>query len=186
MGTELAPWRPPQMTLSLEQRSLIARKALSRSTTATEAAKAAKRLIGSYAFVKVHDADAFNESIAAVLSQYPAGLVEECCDPRTGAARKIKFLSVAELVTWLDQRLEYHKALAKHVPRQQLPAPAPRVYPPEHKATMVQRFGELVKQLFAASREDPITKLRREARERDAAQLVTDRARALSELGESA
>lgn len=178
---DLVPWRPPATTSSLELRCEQSRSTIARSTTEVDAARAAKTLIGSYAFLKVHDPDVFNASIAAVLSQYPLGLVQECVDPRRGAARKIKFLSVNELVDWLDGRLEFHQALARHVPRVALPAPVPKVHPPEHRATMVERFRALVASL-TAGRQDPIDKLRRAHRARVEAQHAADKANALDEL----
>lgn len=180
MAKDIEAWRPPRMTSSLAQRSESSRNAIAHATSHTEAAKAAKVLIGSYAFIKTHDPDAFNASIAAVLSQYPLGLVQECVDPRVGAARAIKFLSVADLVAWLDHRLEFHQVLARHVPRAQLPGPAPREYSEQHRAGMLARFGQLLAKLMRAP--DPITQLRREARRKADAQLIADRARALADL----
>jgi hypothetical protein len=108
--------------------------------------------------MKPGDPETFVLSIASVLSQYPLGLVTECADPRVGVVRKLKFLSIAELVEWLDARLAYHQVLARHVPR--LPAlPAP-VFSEEHKATMREKLLELVRGLMARSR-DPIDELRR-------------------------
>ncbi len=160
MGQELAVWPRQQTTLSLEQRSSISRVVLSSTTSATEAAKAAKQLIGSYAHMKPGDPDVFVASIAAVLSQYPLGIVQECADPRSGVARKVKFLSVAELVEWLDDRLENHRALASYKPRPPaLPAP---VFTEEHKATMRAKLTELFRWL--GSRMDPVDKLKRQHR----------------------
>lgn len=137
-----------------------AKLALSSSTSPVEAARAAKQLVGSYAHMKPGDPDVFVASIAAVLSQYPLGLVRECCDPRTGVARTAKFLSVAELVEWLDRRLEHHRALAAHKPRPPaLPAPT---FTEEHKATMRAKLTELFRWL--GGRADPIDKLKNEHR----------------------
>lgn len=176
-------WTPPT-TLSLVQRSTIAKRVLSQSTSLLNATKAAKQLVGSYAFLKAPDVDAFQTAIAAVLQQYPQGLVDECVDPRRGAARSIKFLGVAELVEWLDRRLEFHRALAAYVPPKQLPA---RAFPADHKATMAERWARLLAQLFSgARREDPVTKLRRESREQAARQLAADKAHALTDLAAGA
>ena len=76
-----------RLRASVPRSSAASRSAIAHATSATEAAKAAKVLIGQYAFLKTHDPDAFNASIAAVLGQYPIGLVQECIDPRRGAAR---------------------------------------------------------------------------------------------------
>jgi hypothetical protein len=159
MAQELAPWRPQATTLSLEQRSKSSKLVIAHVTTSTEAARAAKMLIGQYAFLKTHDPDAFNASIAAVLQQYPIGLVQECIDPRRGAARKIKFLSVAELVEWLDDRLAFHQGLASWTPRP--PEPPPKVYSEEHRGTMIGRFATLMRGLLE-NRIDPIERFKRE------------------------
>lgn len=158
MGQDLAPWRPRQTTSLLGQKSLSARAALSSTTSPAEAARAAKQLVGSYAHMKPGDPEVFVTSVAAVLADYPLALVHECADPRTGIARAAKFLSVAELVEWLDRRLEQLQAFASHVPRPPaLPAP---VYSEEHKTTMRQRFTDLIAGMMARSR-DPIDELRK-------------------------
>lgn len=158
MGQELAVWPRQATTLSLEQRSSISRVVLSSTTSATEAARAAKQLVGSYAHMKPGDPDVFVASIAAVLSGYPLGLVQECADPRFGIARTAKFLSIAELVEWLDRRLEFHQALAGHKPRPPaLPAP---VFSDDHKRTMLGKLRDLMAGLMARNH-DPIDALKR-------------------------
>ena len=180
MASNLTSWTPSP-SLGLEQRAVISRQVLSRATSPREAVDAAERLIGQWPHAKPPDAKIYAASLAAVLAGYPLGLVQECVDPRRGAARKIKFLSVNELVDWLDERLEFHQALARHVPRVALPAPVPKVHPPEHRATMVERFRALVASL-TAGRQDPIDKLRRAHRARVEAQHAADKANALDEL----
>ena len=162
MAQELARSPVPQTTLSLEQRSLSARTILAETISPADAAKAAKRLVGSYAHMKPSDPDTFVESIMMALSTYPAGLVAECVDPRVGVARKIKFLSIAELVEWLDERRAHYETLAAYKPRP--PALPPPVFTEEHKATMRQRFADLVASMFARHR-DPVDELRKAARE---------------------
>jgi hypothetical protein len=112
--------------------------------------------------MKPGDPDVFVAALAAVLADYPLGLVSECADPRTGIARTLKFLSIAELVEWLDKRLAHHRALANHVPRP--PALPPPVYSEEHKATMREKIAALIRSI--AGRPDPVDVLRRAARER--------------------
>lgn len=58
----------------------------------------------------------FIESIASIFSNYPLGLVDECCDPTRGIARKVEFLSVKALIDWLDERLTFYRALERYVP----------------------------------------------------------------------
>lgn len=106
------PSPKPAPILSLAQKQQSARLILSRATGRKEAAEAAARLIGSYANLRPADPAAFAAAIAAVLEQYPLGLVDEACDPRRGAARDIRWLGVAELVEWLDSRLATYRAYA--------------------------------------------------------------------------
>ena len=117
MGQELARWQQPRTTLSLEQRSSNAKLVIAHQTAPSEALKAAKQLVGSYAHLRPDQPETFLASIASVLAQYPLGIVQECVDPRLGIARKAEFLSVAKLVEWLDNRLAYHQALASYVKR---------------------------------------------------------------------
>lgn len=107
-------------TSSLAQRVTEAKGILARPTNATEASRAAKQLTGQYAHLRPDNPETFIASIAAVLAQYPLGLVEECCDPRRGLARKSEFLSVKAVVDWCDVRLSFYQGFAGYV--------APKVY----------------------------------------------------------
>lgn len=88
---------------------------LAQPCTPAQASKAAKTLTGAFAHLRPDNPETFIASIAAVLAQYPLGLVEECCDPRRGLARSIEFLSVKAIVEWCDTRLAFHQALAAYV-----------------------------------------------------------------------
>jgi hypothetical protein len=72
----------------------------------------AKRLIGQWPHVRPADPEIYVASIAAVLAGYPLGLVQECCDPRHGLARRAEFLTIAAVVEWCDRRLEFHQSVA--------------------------------------------------------------------------
>lgn len=113
------------MTLSLEQRVSSAKTILAKSSTPSQAAKAAKTIVGTFAHVRADNPETFIASIAAVLSQYPLGVVEDCADPRIGIARKVEFLSVKSLVEWCDARLSFYQGLAAYV------APPPKRAEPE-------------------------------------------------------
>lgn len=104
-------------TLSLEHRVTEAKEILSQSTNPTQASKAAKQLVGSYAHIRPDNPETFIASIAGVLAQYPLGLVEECVDPRRGVARSAEFLTIAAIVDWCDVRLAFYQALASYVAR---------------------------------------------------------------------
>lgn len=111
---ELALWQPPPTTSSLELRSENAKLALRDSVAPSLALKAAKQLVGSYAHLKPDQPETFLASIASVLAQYPAGVVQECVDPRRGLARKAEFLSIAKVVEWCDAKLAHFQALASY------------------------------------------------------------------------
>src|SRR5215831_17290231 len=121
---DLAPWRKLPTTSSRASKVENAKTVLSSSTTPADAVRAAGRLVGSYANMKPQDPDTFVEAVAAVLAQYPLGVVCECVDPVHGIARKLKWLSIAELSDWLDERLDYYRLVAAtspHEPRPPLP-----------------------------------------------------------------
>lgn len=101
-------------TLSLEQRSSIAKAMLAKATTSTEASQKAKYLVGQWSNLKPDNPRVFIESVAAVLSVYPLSIVEECCDPRIGLASTINFFSIKDLTDWLTTRLELYQSLAAY------------------------------------------------------------------------
>ncbi len=154
---------------------------VSRSTSPLQAAEQAKKLVGSYAHLRPGDPGVFMQSIADVLEQYPLGVVLEACDARTGAARKIEFLTVRAVVEYLDARMEFWSTVAKHVPREAVPAlPAPRPLSPQHRAGMIERFRGVLARLTRAP--DPITSLIRAHKRQSEARHAADRARALADL----
>lgn len=86
-------------------------------TTPALASKAAKQLVGSFANLRPDNPETFIASVAAVLAQYPLGLVEECADPRRGLARKVEFLSIKSLTDWCDKKLVFYQGLASYAPQ---------------------------------------------------------------------
>lgn len=151
------------------------------STSQSQAAEAAKKLVGQWPHLKADNPEVFIRTIAAVLSEYPAGIVQECIDPRTGPVNKLKFLSIADLRPWLDARLEHHRTLAAWRPRPTVAAlPPPPTLPPEHRAGMVERFRALLGRMSRA--QDPVTSLIRAHRKQAQQRLAADRARALASL----
>lgn len=111
-----------RMTSLLEQRSSEAKALLSKPATPTEASKAAKQLVGSFANLRPDQPDVFIASIAAALAAYPLGLVQECADPRRGLARKVEFMSVKSLTEWCDDRMKFYETLASYQQRPQIAA----------------------------------------------------------------
>lgn len=111
----VAPWRPQAMTLSLEQKVSSAKMILQQPSSPSQAARLAKQLVGSYAHLRPDNPEVFIASIAAVLAQYPLGVIEEAADPRKGIARIAEFLSIKALVEWCDARLAFYQGLAAYV-----------------------------------------------------------------------
>jgi hypothetical protein len=117
-GTEIQPWTPSQ-TLSLECRAMKSKEILALSTSPLEATKLAEQIVGLYPHVNAPNPKIYAAGLAAVLSDYPLGLVQECAHPRTGIAREREFPPTpAALVAWLDKRLAWHQALACYQKRE--------------------------------------------------------------------
>lgn len=116
MSQQLQPWMP-SIGLSPVQRQRTAVQILQCETSPHEASKAARDLIKAWPHARPPDPDGYAASLAAVLSQYPLGLVTECCDPRVGLARSREFPpTVACVVAWCDRRLDYHRKWAIYRP----------------------------------------------------------------------
>jgi hypothetical protein len=80
------------------------------SLLASQASLKAGQLFGCYRKGDANDPDIYVAGVAAVLSEYPAEVVDHVCDPRTGLPRKLKWLpAIAEAC---DERLEFMKAAA--------------------------------------------------------------------------
>jgi len=129
--------------------------------------------------MKPQDPDTFVEAVAAVLSLYPFDVVRECVDPRYGIARKLKWLSIAELSDWLDERLDYYRLVAATSPHE----PRPALQPPPASPEMAARLQALVQKIAPRMQmRDPIARRRRVHRYLSERKLRRDRARALAEL----
>lgn len=124
---------------------------LTSSTSPRAALAAAKQLMGQWPHAKPVDSETYAASLAAVLAQYPLGLVQECVDPRTGLARTREFPpTVACLVEWLDERLALLQKLASIKPR---PPPPPQPeFSAEHRQSMIARFQALMQDMLRAKR----------------------------------
>jgi len=110
--------------------------------TPAAALKAARQLVGQWPQARPPDPETYAGALGAVLAGYPAGVVEECCDPRSGLARSREFPpTVASIVEWCDRHLQYHRTIADYRPPSPVP---PRPEPtPEQRA----RIGGLMRQL---------------------------------------
>lgn len=125
-----------------------ARQILSSSTSPHAAIDAARRLIGQWPNAKPHDPETYAASIAAVLSQYPLGLVTECCDPRTGLVRIPRDYppNAGHVAAWCDERLAHYRTLAAWKPRA-LPVPELPDDP-----VMAERLATMLTELAATLR----------------------------------
>ena len=91
-------------------------------------------------------------SLAAALAGYPLGIVEECCDPRTGLARSREFLpTVAAIVEWCDRQLKYHLTIAEWKPLPQ--RPPEREFSAEHRQKMLTRLSKVMHEMFDQKQE---------------------------------
>lgn len=119
--------------------------AIKHATSPHEALKAAKQLVGAWPHARPPDPEGWAGSLAAVLAQYPLGVVQECCDPRSGLARGREFPpTVACVVEWCDRTLGAYRNVARRGP----PEPQP-VYSDEHRANMRLKLLGFFEQLKA-------------------------------------
>lgn len=138
MAQEIQRWTP-STALSPEQKWNRALERVRYSTSRQQALEYAKKLVGCYPHAKPPDPEAYAAGLADVLEQYPLGVVQECCDPRTGIARTREFPpTVAALVAWCGLATRAYKALSARP----MPLPEP-VHTEEHCATMRERIKAL-------------------------------------------
>ena len=148
----------PSTDLSIEQRATLATAALQWSTSPQEALKAAKRLAGSWPHARPPDPEVWAASLAAALSNYPLGVVQECCDPRVGLARSREFPpTVACIVEWCDVRVKRHRGAIIHAKQEAAAKVEKRQYTDEHGQTMLQRLSKLMHNLFDPAPSKPLT-----------------------------
>lgn len=107
-------------------------------------------MLGCFPHARPPDAETYAGAIATVLAGYPLGVVEECCDPRTGLARSREFPpTIAAVVEWCDARTVHHQRWAAYVPvkvtRQYDGSELLREeFSPEHRKTMLERLQGLM------------------------------------------
>src|SRR6266516_951033 len=142
MTREIQLWRPSTIS-SPEQMREKAQIILKAVTSPKEAIRAAKQLVGGVPHAKPPDPEVYAGAIAAVLAQYPLGVVKECVDPRTGLARNREFPpTVYSVVVWCDERLARHQKFASYIspPDIQLEVD----YSDEHRENMLARLSKLM------------------------------------------
>jgi hypothetical protein len=76
------------------------------------ASKAATAIMRFYPKNDAQDPEAYMLAMAAIMSEYPRGVLDLIKDPRTGIARRLKFLPrLAEIAEACDYEMERRKAL---------------------------------------------------------------------------
>lgn len=126
---------------------MVSKKAIALSTSPHAALKAAKQLVGSWPHANPPDAQGWAGSLAAALAAYPLGVVQECCDPRTGLAQHREFPpTVACIVEWCDKRLAFHRGMVKW--GAQFDAEAEPQFSDEHRKSMLERLKALMHGIF--------------------------------------
>lgn len=80
------------------------------------AARSAAYLVGGYPSLQIHDVKAFTHQLIAAMAQYPADLCELAS---TEIPRKERYLNIAAVVEWLEERMhERRKAYGEAVEAQ--------------------------------------------------------------------
>lgn len=139
MEQQVQLWQPSTAP-SPEKKWELAVAKVRYSTSRQQALEQARKLVGCYPHARPPDADGYASALADIFEQYPFGVVEECCSPRTGIARGREFPpTVACLVQWCDLRTGAYVGIA----RRGVPKPEP-VFSDEHCATMRQRLQALM------------------------------------------
>lgn len=104
-----------------------------------------KKLLSAWPHARPPNPAGYAASLAAVLEGYPLGVVEECCDVRTGLARHREYLPTpAAIVEWCDRRVTFHRGMVKWGER----VKPERQFSDEHRKSMLERLKSLVHGLF--------------------------------------
>lgn len=144
-GANLTLWKP-STSLSIEQEARKSKEILKCATSRQAAVKQAKQLLRSWPHANPPDPAGYAEAIATTLAQYPLGLVEECCDVRTGLAKSREFPpTVAAVTDWCDRRLIYHRGIVKWGDRKAAERPE---FPEAHRQSMLKRLQDLMHGIF--------------------------------------
>jgi hypothetical protein len=97
-----------------EWRSIAIQMMQSERPTASEALELAEMLVGQWPYLNAHDPETYSLTLAAVFRDWPIMIAEECCDPRTGLARKREMPPTpASVIEWCAARSKFHEALSQ-------------------------------------------------------------------------
>lgn len=148
MGHDLQLWTP-STGLTIAQQAQRSALALKYATSPQEAIKAARQLAGSWPHARPPDPDGYAASLAAALAAYPLGVVQECCDPRTGLAQSREFPpTVAAIVEWCEKRVVYHRGSVKWGRLEGERRREEATFSDEHRKSMLDRLKALMHGLF--------------------------------------
>lgn len=101
----------------------------------------AKKLVAAWPHARPPDGEGYAVSLAAVLAQFPLGVVQECCDARTGLAKVREFPpTVASIEEWCTRRLSYHRGMIKWGEHRE----PERRFSEEHERGMLNRLQALM------------------------------------------
>lgn len=102
METEKSQQRNALTNLPNKPASSNVKLALDDKMILSDAIDAAGRLIDQFPNAKGYT-NGFIGALAQVLGQYPKQVVNKCIDARSGLSRDIKFLSICDVVAWLER-----------------------------------------------------------------------------------
>ena len=132
----------------------MSREILKWSTSPQSALEQAKKLVAAWPHANPPNPLGYAASLAAVLEQYPLGLVQECCDPRTGLAKTREFPPTVQSINeWCDRRLAYHRGAIKHGEIKAREAAENSRFSEEHERGMLERLRELMHGIFRQSQQ---------------------------------
>lgn len=149
MAQDVQTWRPPSTTLSIAQMGAKAELALRSSTSPQDALRNAKKLVAAWPYLNAQDPAGYAASLGAVLADYPLGVVEECCDPRSGLARTREFPpTVQSVIEWCDKRVKQHQGAIIWARKEAGKQAESDRFTPEYRQSMLQRLKALMHGLF--------------------------------------
>jgi hypothetical protein len=139
----------PRSPKKLSQSGLDEKRAEARSILSTPKVdyNAAMRMVAEMydrsALPPPSDLKAYLGAQASALADYPAPIAEQCCCPRTGVTRRLRYRpEVKDILDFCDERLEFYRSITTEPSR-----PAPLPPSPRPSAEDVARVQAIVARL---------------------------------------
>ena len=149
----LTPWKPSTEP-SISMRAEASAKAIAWSTSPQAALKAARQLAGQWPSANPSDPQEWIKTLAAILGQYPLGVVEECVDPARGLARVHHFPPAgAKVAEWCERRLNQHQGAISYAKQVAAEAEAAQLSD-EHCRNMRERIQSLMRGLLGKQQDE--------------------------------